>query len=43
MVVASSETRIKVIMNLRRRALEGRKMPNVWKINVIVPIKKRVT
>ena len=37
MIVASGEIRVKVMMKLCQHVLDGRKMPDEWKTNVIVP------
>ena len=41
MIVASGEIRVKVMMELCQRVLDGRGMPDEWKTSVIVPIFKR--
>ena len=40
MIIASGEIEVKVMMELRQRMLNGRGVPDVWKINAIVPIFK---
>ena len=37
-MVASGEVRVKVMMKLCQRVLDGKGMPDKWKTNVIVPI-----
>ena len=38
MIVASGEIGVKVMMELCRHVLDGRRMPDEWKISAIVPI-----
>ena len=40
MIVASGEAGVKVMMELYQRVLDGRGMPDEWKISVIVTIFK---
>ena len=40
MIVASGEIRVKVMMELCQRVLDGRGMPDEWKTSVIVPFFK---
>ena len=40
MIVARGEIRVKVMMELCLRVLDGRGMPDEWKTSVIVPIFK---
>ena len=40
MIVASGEIRVKVMMELCQRVLDGRGMPDEWKTSAIVPIFK---
>ena len=40
MIVSSGEIGVKVMIKLCQRVLDGRKMPDEWKISAIVPIFK---
>ena len=41
MIVASGKIRVKVMMELCKHVLDGRRMPDEWKTSVIAPIFKR--